>query len=81
MLKCLSNLIVKRILRYSMTSNGIATTVDLKVKCLMKKHFIKKKTPTGMPTNVGKVGCELRPATLEGNLIIGGTNDNLYCRY
>ena len=74
MLKCLSNLIVKRILRSSTISNGIATTVDLKVKCLMKKHFTKNKTPTGKPINDGKVGCELRLAMLDESTIIGETS-------
>ena len=81
MLKCLSNLTVKRILRYSTTSNGIATTADLKEKCLMKKHFIKRKIPTGKPINVGKVGCEPSLATLDESLTIGEINDDLYCRH
>ena len=81
MLKCLSNSIVKLILRYLTTSNGIATIADLKVKCLMKKHFTKKMTPTGTPINGGKVGCGLRLAMLEESLTIGGLNDDLYCRY
>ena len=81
MLKCLSNLTVKRIPRYSTTSNGIATTADLKGKCLMKKHFIKKMIPIGNLTNAGKVGCGLDLATLDERVTIGEINDDLYCRH
>jgi len=40
----------------------------------MKKHFTKKKTPTGKPTKDGKVGCGLRLVMLDGSIIIGETS-------